>query len=91
MIAVIRERTGTAAGLLDALQRAEACAPDRPEIPYRIGTLLAADGHTAAAREAFDRALRIAPAFAPARRALDRLDEVDATANEETGDPEARD
>jgi tetratricopeptide (TPR) repeat protein len=87
MIAVTRERTGDGAGVLDALQRAEACAPDRPEIPYRIGMLLLADGRTAAAREAFDRALRIAPEFAPARRAREGIDDAQAIGEAPPGAP----
>jgi hypothetical protein len=49
--------------------------------------LLLADGRTAAAREAFDRALRIAPEFAPARRAREGIDDAQAIGEAPPGAP----
>jgi len=58
------------------LEEAVRLAPLNPEALTRLGIVKAASGDVPAAKDAFERALRVAPGYPPARQALARLNEI---------------
>jgi tetratricopeptide (TPR) repeat protein len=72
-LGLARNSLGQPEAALDALLRAEATAPDDPQIPYARATVLVRLGRKPEARVATERALDLNPGYADAQRLLEEL------------------